>query len=167
MSLRHAAAPGLLAAALAAAGCGSDSSAVTGTVVAAPPSTSTTGPASDGLDAIVARCGLARDRSVTPELVPAEFKPSHTRVVAVARAKDGFTAALIFDRSVTGAFRALRTSLTRAGYAVTRSENEGRDAELFLAKGSVPAVVRLSAARACGGASQASVAVGGAASADD
>jgi len=129
-------------------------------------SVSTSAPASapaakDGLERIVARCGLAKDRAATPELVPAAFKPAHTRVVAAQKTADGFSAALIYDRSVTEAYAALQASLTAAGYTVSRSENEGRDAELFLERDGKPAEVRLSAARACAGASQASVAVGG------
>lgn len=154
---------GLLAAAVA--GCGSDDSgsgsktatvATTSTAAAAP-----TPAGKDGLESIVAKCQLAKARASDPDLVPAEFKPAKTRVVAVQKTADGFTASLIYDKSVTEAFNALKASLTAAGYTLSRSENEGRDAELFLERDGKPTEVRLSTARACSDASQASVAAGG------
>ena len=162
MQFRSATALGLLAAA-AVAGCGSDDSgsktatvATTSTAAAAP-----TPAGKDGLESIVAKCELAQARAANPDLVPAEFKPAKTRVVAAQKTADGFTAALIYDKSVTEAYNALKQSLTAAGYSVTRSENEGRDAELFLERDGKPTEVRLSTARACDTASQASVAAGG------
>ena len=154
---------GLLAAA-AVAGCGSDDSSSSKTATVATTSTAAAAPTpagKDGLESIVAKCGLARARASDPELVPAEFKPAKTRVVAAQKTADGFTAALIYDKSVTEAYNALKQSLTAAGYAVSRSENEGRDAELFLTRDGKPTEVRLSTARGCSNASQASVAAGG------
>src|SRR3954471_7932835 len=162
MPLRSAMALGLLAGA-AVAGCGSDDPdsktatvSTTSTAAAAP-----TPAGKDGLESIVAKCQLARARATDPDLVPAEFKPAKTRVVAVQKTQDGFTAALIYDRSVTDAYNALKQALTAAGYTVQRSENEGRDAELFLERDGQPAEVRLSTARACSDATQATVAAGG------
>jgi hypothetical protein len=156
---------GLLAAA-AVAGCGSDdsSSSSSATVHLTATSTAAAAPTpagKDGLESIVAKCQLARARAAKPELVPAEFKPAKTRVVAAQKTADGFTAALIYDKSVTEAYNALKQSLTAAGYKVARSENEGRDAELFLERDGKPTEVRLSTARACANASQATVAAGG------
>jgi hypothetical protein len=147
-------------AAAAVAGCGSDDKPKTATV--RPTATAPAAPSGkDGLEAVVARCGLATERSATPDVVPAEFKPMHTRVVAAGRTADGFTGALIYDRSVTAAYKALRQSVVAAGYTISRSENEGRDAELFLQRGGKPTEVRLTSARACANASQATVASGG------
>src|SRR3954447_9517115 len=153
-----AAALGLLAAAVA--GCGS---AETATIVR-PSTTAAAAPTPagrDGLESIVERCQLAKARAAKPELVPAEFKPAKTRVVAAAKTAGGFTAALIYDRSVTEAYDALRSSLVAAGYTVQRSENEGRDAELVLERDGRPAEVRLTAARGCAKASQAQITAGG------
>jgi Tfp pilus assembly protein FimT len=160
---------GLLAAA-AVAGCGdsgSGSDATTATVATTSTAAAAPTPAGkDGLESIVAKCQLARARAADPDLVPAEFKPAKTRVVAAQKTQDGFTAALIYDKSVTEAYTALKQALTAAGYTVQRSENEGRDAELFLERDGRPAEVRLSTARACSGASQAQVAAGGAGAAE-
>ena len=153
-----------LVAAAPVAGCGSDDSSSSKTATVATTSTAAAAPTpagKDGLESIVAKCGLAKARAAEPELVPAEFKPARTRVVAAQKTADGFTAALIYDKSVTEAYTALKQALTAAGYTVSRSENEGRDAELFLTRDGKPTEVRLSTARACSGASQAQVAAGG------
>src|SRR4051812_2673336 len=152
---------GLLAAA-AVAGCGGGDKESSATATAARTQPARAPATPDGLEAIVKRCGLSPLRSPTPDAVPAEFKPEHTRVVVVKKTGEGFTATLIYDQSVSEAYKTLQQQLTAAGYAVRRQENEGRDAELFLERDGRPAEVRLSTARACANASQAVVATGSA-----
>src|SRR3954467_3875809 len=108
MALRSAMVLGLMAAA-AVAGCGGDDWSSSNTATVSTTSTAAAAPTpagKDGLESIVAKCQLARARAPAPALVPAEFKPAKTRVVAVQKTQDGFTAALIYDRSVTEAYNA-------------------------------------------------------------
>jgi hypothetical protein len=159
--LRSATVLGLLAAAVA--GCGDDekkssSTARATTQTAAAAAAAPAG--KDGLEEIVSRCHLSPLRSPTPDVVPAEFKPEHTRVIAAQKSDSGFTATLYYDRSVTDAYKSLRQSVAAAGYVLSRSENEGRDAELFLERDGKPTEVRLSTARDCANASRAVVASG-------
>jgi hypothetical protein len=101
------------------------------------------------LEPVVRRCEISAQRSPAPDLVPSEFKPTHTRVVSAGRATRGFKAHLLYDRSVTEVYAAIKRAVTAAGYAVVREENEGRDAELFLERDGLPTEVRLRAVRAC------------------
>ena len=160
LAVVSAAAVGLLAA--GCGGGGQDGAAATTATAggtAAPAATTPSGP--DGLEAIVKKCQLSPLRSPTPDDVPAEFKPEHTRVVAVRKDEQGFTATLIYDQSVADAFEELKKTLVAAGYQLRDSENEGRDAELFFERGGKPTEVRLKTARTCDDASQAVVASGG------
>jgi hypothetical protein len=133
-----------------AAGCGGGGDSGT-TTAASPPAVASSAPQKgpDGLEKVAARCQTAKQRSPSPEIVPAEFKPTHTRVVAATRTSDGFTATLLYDRSVSQVFRAVRSAAQAAGYQVQREENEGRDAELFLQRNGTPSEVRLTAVSAC------------------
>src|SRR4051794_32936672 len=108
-SLATATALGLMAAA-AVAGCGSsDDESSTATSSTTQPAGAATGP--DGLEAIVKKCQLSPVRSATPDAVPAEFKPEHTRVVAVTKTDEGFSATLIYDKSVAEAYKILQQQL--------------------------------------------------------
>src|SRR3954467_854104 len=122
MALRSAMVLGLMAAA-AVAGCGGDdwSSSNTATVNSTSTAAAAPTPAGkDGLESIVAKCQLAKARASDPDTGPAEYKPGKARVVAVQKTPEGFTAALIYDKSVTEAYNALKQSLTAAGYTVQR-----------------------------------------------
>jgi hypothetical protein len=138
------------AVAAAATGCGGGGDSGT-TTAASQPAVASSAPQKgpDGLEKVAARCQTATERSLSPEVVPAEFKPTHARVVAAKRTSNGFTAQLLYDRSVTQVFRAIKSATQAAGYQVQREENEGRDAELFLQHNGTPSEVRLTAVSAC------------------
>jgi hypothetical protein len=146
-----------------AAGCGGGGDATTSTrdepqVASAVPQK---GP--DGLEAVVKRCQISKQRSPSPDVVPNEFKPARTRVISASKTSGGFQARLLYDHSVTTVFAAVRRAATAAGYEVVREENEGRDAELFLQRNGTPAEVRLTAVRACPQYATATVSAGAAA----
>jgi hypothetical protein len=134
-----------------AAGCGDGGGGEPATSTRSEPQVASAVPQKgpDGLEAVVERCQIATARSTSPDIVPNEFKPSHTRVISAGRTADGFGGRLLYDHSVTEAYTAVARAVTAAGYEIVRQENEGRDAELFLQRNGKPFEVRLRAVRAC------------------
>ena len=76
-------------------------------------------------------------------------------------APEGFKARLLYDKPVTEVYDAIKSAVVAAGYEVSREENEGRDAELFLERDGQPTEVRLTALRACPQYASASIEAGG------
>jgi hypothetical protein len=149
-----------VALAAVAAGCG-DGGGDTASSTQPTVTSSAAQPGPDGLERVVSRCQASSARSSSPEVVPAEFRPAHARVVSAERRDNGFEARLLYDRSVTQVYDAVKSAATAAGYEVSREENEGRDAELFLERDGQPTEVRLAALRACPQYASATVESGG------
>jgi len=150
------------AAGLVLAGCGGDDEKTTSTAAAPAATTETAAKAPaptkpDGLEPIARRCSVGKLRAENPDIVPAALRPPKTRVMTAQQASDGYTATLLYDKSVNQIYALLRDQVQSAGYSVVDGESEGFEAELAIQNSSGRTELRISALRDCPQYSRATV----------
>ena len=111
----------------------------------------------DGLEPIVRRCSVGKLRAENPDIVPGVLRPAKTRVMTAQEAAGGYTATLLYDKSVNQIYALLRDQVQNAGYSVVDGESEGFEAELAIQNSSGRTELRISALRDCPQYSRATV----------
>jgi hypothetical protein len=104
---------------------------------------------------VVRACGMHPGSGGDRDAVPRELLPRRSVVRGYSASGSGWRATVAIGLSLRDAFDAISREAPRGGWRLTGTENDGYDAEIYLARGGARTVVRLFPARYCADATSA------------